>query len=153
MKMHRLIAPFLVFAACANAGAAVQLVSLPNLPLSLPTRIAPESVSLPTRIAPEAVSLPSSPMIPMGPSLPVVPSPMPTIAPGVRLPGPRLIPTMPKRLAVTGVDERQPAPKRDERLEQIFDGSGSRRPLPITEDRYHTIPEQDLVNEIGTGYF
>ncbi len=156
MKMLHLIAPILVVMTCGAAQANVQLVSMPMQPLSLPTRIVPEAVTLPTRIDPQSISLPSSPMYnPLGPAkLPSAPVSIPTVNPGVKLPGPKTIPLLPTTLASgEGHDGRGLGQK----LEKIYDGRRDdkqpRRGFTIGEDPYHRIPEQELVDEIGIGSY
>lgn len=152
MKMQRFITPILILATCASAQAAVQLVSLPSLPLSLPSAVAPEAVVLPGRIAPGAIVLPSpaAPLMPV--ILPSSPIPMPSIKPGVRLPGPRMHEILPLKMA-SAVEEPK-VERKDDKLNQVFDGRGTRRrTFEIHEDGYHTIPENDLVQEIGIGSY
>ena len=156
MKMPRLISPALLLLAASSAHSAVRLVSVPSTPLSLPGLHAPEAVSLPSislgSVSP--LTLPGAAGI-LPTRLPSHPIPMPSIRPGVILPGP--INGLPGRPSYTLLGEvagdRNPAKTerldKREKLDRIFDGRERPRGFEIHEERQHTLPENDLLDEIG----
>ena len=160
MKKVLLISPALVLAAVAAAHAAVQAVAMPSMPLSLPARAGIESVQLPT-----------VPMIPVGQiilpgrnailptSLPSVPQQLPSIHPGVVLPGPLTFPGhRPLRIAILRADGQQDQQKGPSAAEQLqerareLDRLYDHNQRQIADDRHYTLPERDLLDEIGVGH-
>jgi hypothetical protein len=158
MKKLTLITPALVLATVTAARAAVQVVPMPSLPVSLPARAGIEVVKLPSVPLHPAAGEILLPGVGIGQpmSLPSNPHQMPSIRPGVILPGPTLIPGIkPKRIAVLKADGQQARPSAAEQLQEkareldrIFDNNQRQ----IAEDRHYTLPESDLLDEIGVGH-
>jgi hypothetical protein len=157
----------LALALSSSAHAAFQLVSLPalpSMPLSMPSALPSRPVALPTLPGGASVVLPGVSNLPkIAPTLPQLP--MPVIGkPTTGLPGPaNPMPVMPaaqvsrKSFAIATVrfaaPAGQPAAEQDqaqrEKLERIFDGTQSSGRADGRDEVRHTIPENDLLNEIG----
>ena len=158
-----------VLSMSASAHASFQVVSLPGLPVmpvSAPSAIAPRPLSLPSLNQGVAVSLPGIKTVPaIAPSFPTLPTPviggsrivlpspanpmpvMPTIrvrTPGAQAVTVRLLASVPAPAASAKTDESEAA--RREKLEKLFDRGNER---PRGDEVRHTLPENDLLNEIG----
>lgn len=157
---------FAAFALCLTTGARAalnvySLPALPSMPLNAPSAIPTRPVSLPTLPGGASVVLPGVSNLPkITPALPTLPVPV-IGKPSVGLPGPaNPMPVMPK--AQVGRKEfaiarfRLDAPaaptaaRQDdaqrEKLERLFDGNQDHE---TRDEVRHTLPENDLLNEIG----
>lgn len=141
----------------APAFASYRVVSVPTLPLSMPG-ISGQAVKLPTVLPTTPKTLPSLPVVAplQAPGLPI---PVTTIRPGVELPGPAnpvpmISPTARVALIKLGAVETakgQDSDKQAERLGRIFDRTRDEETAgrPKGDEVRHTLPENDLLDEIG----
>lgn len=154
----------LLIAPCAHAAYQINaLTALPSMPLSAPSVIpAHHPLALPSIERGPSLNLPGAVNLPrIAPSLPTLP--MPVIGtPSIGLPSPvsplPVAPTAlvraPKIAAIAKVRFDGPAakaPREDaqrEKLERLFD-RGEQDEQPLVGETRHTLPENDLLNEIG----
>lgn len=159
----------LTLAASAHAALpAPQIVQLPArmpaMPASAPSPFASQPLALPSISIGQPRSLPSISGLPkIAPGLPSLPQPLITLPgqPAVNLPGPaNPMPVARKAVvkiaAVTGSFAMKFAPSKPvetavdaeeaaEKLGRLFDGA----PAEELDEVRHTLPETDLLNEIG----
>lgn len=121
----------------ARAHAALNLISLPAMSLSAPLRVGGDVVALPNR-------------------LPANPVKLPWVSPQLPLPADALLfsPNLPIRairLSAAAADDRHVSETLD-RLYDTGEDSASQPPTPSRphgDGTLHTLPENDLLNEIG----
>ena len=151
----------------ARAHAAFQIVSLPGLPVmpvSAPSAIAPRPLAFPSLNKGVTITLPGVNGIPMiAPAFPTLPMPM-IGAPQITLPSPsnpmplapntrvKIIGAPAMRLAAVAAAPAQTEESeaaKTERLERLFDRGIRKDERPRGDETRHTLPENDLLNEIG----